>query len=191
MWLDIPASLGSEQQDGPSKVRRVEAKALVAALKHMMDSDGGRNLTFGIITFYSAQVKALVAALAAEHMVSPSEDGAPEIAPPYRELRRDDGRTVERLRFGTVDAFQGMEFDVVFLSMVRSNSFSDDSEKARRRKYGHLMSPNRLCVAMSRQKRSLVVVGDPVMLRAPNAPLAIGPLVKFREICEVRDAASL
>ena len=30
----------------------------------------------------------------------------------------------ERLRIGTVDAFQGMEFDIVFLSMVRSQDMN-------------------------------------------------------------------
>ena len=66
----------------------------------------------------------------------------------YREVQLENGRSAERLRYGTVDAFQGMEFDVVFLSMVRSNTFRDHSENACRMKYWHLMSPNRLIEAM-------------------------------------------
>jgi superfamily I DNA and/or RNA helicase len=73
-----------------------------------------------------------------------------------------------------------MEFDVVFLSMVRSNA---------RGSFGHVTSPNRLCVAMSRQKRLLIVAGDDGMLRTPNAPQGISPLVEFRKLSEVRDAA--
>jgi hypothetical protein len=73
---------------------------------------------------------------------------------------------------------------VVFLSVVRSNRLPDTTEKERRKRYGHLMSPNRLCVSMSRQKRLLIVAGDSAMLRAPHAPEAIGPLVAFHELCE-------
>jgi len=75
-----------------------------------------------------------------------------------------------------------MEFDVVFLSMVRSNA---------RGVFGHVTSPNRLCVAMSRQKRLLIVTGDDGMLRAHNVPKAISPLVEFRKLSEVRHAAGV
>ncbi|NCA70994.1 MAG: hypothetical protein EOM91_12980, partial [Sphingobacteriia bacterium] len=78
-----------------------------------------------------------------------------------------------------------------FLSIVRSNILPDVSEKERRRRFGHLMSPNRLCVAMSRQKRLLVAVGDAGMLEGPGAPEAIGPLVAFRKLSEVHHAVGL
>ena len=58
-----------------------------------------------------------------------------------------------------MDAFQGMEFNFVCLSMVRSNN-----EKNIRKKFGFLTNRNRLCVAMSRQKELLVVFGDSKML---------------------------
>jgi superfamily I DNA/RNA helicase len=190
-WLEVPRSRGAEDSSGQSKSRPVEASVLVAELRRLMDSEAGRPLTFGVISFYSAQVETLQKELVSAGMMHRSEDSVYEALPPYREVELEDGRTLERLRVGTVDAFQGMEFDVVFLSMVRSNSHPDDSEKARRKKYGHLMSPNRLCVAMSRQKRLLIIVGDPEMLRAPHAAEAIGPLVKFRELCGGRDATGL
>lgn len=189
-WLEVPRSRGLEVS-GQSKSRPVEAAALVADLRRLMDSEPGRPLTFGVISFYSAQVQALQEELVGAGMMQLTEEGVYEALPPYKEVELDGGRTLERLRVGTVDAFQGMEFDVVFLSMVRCNAHPDDSEKARRRKYGHLMSPNRLCVAMSRQKRLLIIVGDPEMLRAPHAAQAIGPLVKFRELCRERDAARI
>jgi superfamily I DNA and/or RNA helicase len=62
---------------------------------------------------------------------------------------------VHRLRVGTVDAFQGREFDVVVVSLVRSNSRGDP-----RHRFGFTLTPNRLNVAMSRAKRLLVVAGD-------------------------------
>ena len=52
-------------------------------------------------------------------------------------------------KVGTVDAFQGMEFDVVFLSVVRTNKKAN---------FGFLTSFNRMCVSMSRQKKALIVV---------------------------------
>jgi hypothetical protein len=45
------------------------------------------------------------------------------------------------------------------------------------------MLENRLCVAMSRQKRLLVAVGDVGMLQTAAAPKVIGPLVAFHELC--------
>ncbi len=192
-WLCVPrkSDKDGEKAIGHSKARPVEAAATVAELKRLMDSDAGRTFTFGVITFYSAQVDALAEALVSAGIAYRSEDDAVEVADPYREIRLENGRVAERLRFGTVDAFQGMEFDIVFLSMVRSNGLPDDSERACRLKYGHLMSPNRLCVAMSRQKRLLVVVGDDGMLKSEGAEKAIGPLVRFHKLSEVRDAAGV
>jgi superfamily I DNA and/or RNA helicase len=62
-----------------------------------------------------------------------------------------------------VDAFQGKEFDIVILSVTRSNRTQPTDEKTLRRKFGHLLLENRLCVAMSRQKRLLIAVGDSAM----------------------------
>lgn len=175
-WLRVPRRLGGEDR-GQSKARPVEARALVAELKQLMDAPGGRALTFGVIAFYKKQVAAIEDALERAGMLARSGTDGAEIVPPYRECRLDSGRVAERLRVGTVDAFQGMEFDVVFLSLVRSND---------RGVFGHVTHPNRLCVAMSRQKRLLIVVGDDDMLRARTAPHA---LTAFHQLSEVRDAA--
>lgn len=186
-WLRVPRELGAEKP-GQSKSRPVEARVLVAELKRLMDSPEGRGLTFGVISFYKQQVNAIEEELLNVGMITRHEDAPTEIVEPYCELQLPNGRVVERLRFGTVDAFQGMEFDVVFLSMVRCNRLPDDTEKSRRSKYGHLMMPNRTCVAMSRQKRLLIAVGDDAMLTTPNAKKAVGPLVEFLRLSEVHDA---
>jgi hypothetical protein len=52
-----------------------------------------------------------------------------------------------------------------------------------RRRYGHVLLVNRLCVAMSRQRRLLVVVGDAAMFDAPRAPAGAAPLTKFLQMC--------
>lgn len=182
VWVDVPRDKGLEAS-GQSKSRPVEAQWIARELKRIIDGPAARNLTFGVITFYSKQVEMLGAELARVGLMTGGGSEGYQVADAYRYLVLPNGKRIERLRTGSVDAFQGKEFDVVFLSMVRSNDFPDDSEKERLRKYGHLMSPHRLCVSMSRQKRLLVVVGDEVMLEAPNAKQAIAPLVAFRELC--------
>ena len=65
----------------------------------------------------------------------------------------------EKLRIGTVDSFQGKEFDVVILSTVRSNEIEriDDNNL---KVFGFLTLFNRLNVAFSRAKKMIVVAGD-------------------------------
>jgi hypothetical protein len=190
-WLNVPYSHGGENS-GQSKSRPSEALAIATELKRLMDSPDGRDLTFGIISFYASQRDAINEELAKKDIASRNEDDKGviyEIMSPYKEFLNDKGRMVERLRNGTVDAFQGMEFDVVFLSMVRSNNLPDKTESNSRKKYGHLMSPNRLCVAMSRQKRLLIVAGDEEMLtQAENAKEAIKSLIEFRKLSEIHHA---
>lgn len=190
-WLNVPHSHGAEFK-GQSKSRPAEALAIATELKRLMDSPEGRDFTFGIISFYSEQVKAINAELEKVGIAVHEEGDKTEIVSPYKELQDAKGRIVERLRNGTVDAFQGMEFDVVFLSMVRSNNLPDETEKDSRSKYGHLMSSNRLCVAMSRQKRLLIVAGDAAMLsQAEHAKESIKPMVEFHILSEVHHAARI
>lgn len=75
-------------------------------------------------------------------------------------------------RVSTVDRFQGMERNIVIVSMVRSNIIqSSKNQQPDRKRYpkygfpeqqslGFAQSPNRLNVALSRAKRLLVIVGN-------------------------------
>jgi len=47
------------------------------------------------------------------------------------------GKKVERLRIGTVDAFQGRSSTWCFLSVTRSNNLPGQTDEQQRRKYGH------------------------------------------------------
>ena len=69
-----------------------------------MFSAEGKKLDFGVISFYKAQTDLIKEKLAAQ------------------DQRFKDELQSGRLRIGTVDSFQGMEFDVVFLSVVRTQS---------------------------------------------------------------------
>jgi energy-coupling factor transporter ATP-binding protein EcfA2 len=164
VWLDIPASKGRHERSGTSWIRPAEAAAIAKQLKTWMNSKEGKSLTFGVISFYKAQ--------------------ADRIRSNLKEITDDDNR----LRVGTVDSFQGMEFDVVFLSMVRTlpgNWKPDDKdrEKQARNIFGHLCLYNRLNVSMSRQKRLLVVAGDSGLLKGQLAAEFIPGLVDFFRLC--------
>lgn len=102
-------------------------------LKSILETD--KEATVGIITFYSAQASKIKQSL---EMILNDEESS-------------------RVEVGTVDAFQGKEFDYVMLSCVRSNRPKDDNEKP---VVGFLEKPNRLCVAFSRAVRQLIVYGD-------------------------------
>lgn len=179
-WVDIPLSRGREH-GGQSKRRIAEAQWIANEVKRL--ATARRDLSFGVIAFYSAQVDEVLRALEQHGISERLDDGSYRIKDAWRETRSADGHLIERLRVGTVDAFQGKEFDVVFLSMTRSNDMPVTDERSLRRKYGHLMLENRLCVAMSRQQRLLIVVGDAAMLRGEASEKAIRGLVSFRELC--------
>jgi superfamily I DNA and/or RNA helicase len=115
-----------------SKFRQKEAKIIAKDIKKLVTLCPDK--TIGVITFYSAQKDKL------DEEIS-------------KELNSDQRGRIE---CGTVDAFQGKEFDYVFLSCVRSNNFKDDEKKS----VGFLVKPNRICVALSRAKYQLSVYGD-------------------------------
>jgi hypothetical protein len=179
-WVDMPLSRGREH-GGQSKRRAVEAEWIAKEVERL--ATARRDLSFGVISFYSAQADEVLLAMEKQGMSERLDDGSYRVKDAWRETRSGDGRLIERLRVGTADAFQGKEFDVVFLSMTRANDLPVSDERSLRRKFGHLMLENRLCVAMSRQQRLLVVVGDSAMLRGEAAEKALPGLVAFRELC--------
>lgn len=179
-WVDMPLSRGREQ-GGQSKRRPAEAEWISKEVERL--ATVRRDLSFGVISFYSAQVDEVLRAMEKRGMSERLDDGSYRVKDTWRETRGGDGRLIERLRVGTVDAFQGKEFDVVFLSMTRSNDLPVTNERSLRRKLGHLMLENRLCVAMSRQQRLLIVVGDVAMLRGEASEKSLRGLAAFRELC--------
>ena len=154
VWIDVPLAKGKEEKPNTSYCRPAEVSVIVNKLKEWATSEAGSKFSYGIITFYKEQEK---------------------------ELKREIGKLnlSIRCRVGSVDAFQGMEFDVVFLSVVRSNNLKIDNP------YGFLCSVNRLCVSMSRQKRVLVCVGDKNFCTTENARKEghIPALANFYDLC--------
>lgn len=169
VWMDVPAQKGRHQKAGTSWTRPAEATAIVRQLQAWMTSEAGKSLSFSVISFYKAQAE-----LIKKQLGNITDDN-------------------KKLRIGTVDSFQGMEFDVVFLSMVRTlpqnwKPKDDDREKQARALFGHLCLYNRLNVSMSRQKKLLVVVGDSGLLQSDLAAEFVPGLVDFLELCREQGA---
>lgn len=130
-FVNIPISRGAEAS-GVSKTRWAEVEVIGKDIRHILDVDPDASI--GIIAFYAAQAQ----------MLKRHTDSF---------LNDEEKANIE---IGTVDAFQGKEFDYVLLSCVRSNAPRDGKQPV----VGFLEKPNRLCVAFSRSIRQLAVYGD-------------------------------
>jgi len=189
IWIDVPNSQGKEAVlPSRSRQRVSEAKVIAEHVNKWIGSEEGSGLSFGVISFYKAQVFAVYEALQKFGITERAQDGTWQICQEYRFLENGE----ERLRIGTVDAFQGMEFDIVFLSMVRSQDMNalpphirneENYKKKQQKLFGHLMSENRLCVSMSRQKKVLAIVGDGVLANSQIAVDAVPALKNFYDLC--------
>lgn len=175
VFCDVPYTEGGEM--GRSKYRPAEAKRIIALLKDIFKDPASNNLSVGVITFYSAQVEEICRQAVDAGYVEKSADNSYTITPPYR--LTPDGR--EKLRIGTVDSFQGKEFDVVILSTVRSNDEKRDDDHARN-VFGFLTLENRLNVAFSRAEDLIIAVGDAQMFSDDYAAVYVQGLHDFYKL---------
>ena len=166
--IDIPGLIGHnthvlfidtdspEMMDGTSRVNYGEIDTIDNLLTRFENSGSFQRYLnkftkeedkqIGIISFYGKQIKQL-RAVAHKHTNLP-------------------------IRVSTVDRFQGMERNIVIVSMVRSNTIQSSKNQQpdwkrypdlgypKQRSLGFAQSPNRLNVALSRAKRLLVIVGN-------------------------------
>jgi len=190
VWIDVPYSNseGNGEKSGFSRKRKLEARKIAEKLSKWIKSEAGKGLSFGVISFYKAQVSTVYSELQEFGITEKSQDGIWQLNEDYRFLANGE----EQLRIGTVDAFQGMEFDIVFLSTVRIQNLRSletrmgkekDYQKIKQGVFGHLMSENRLCVSMSRQKRVLAMVGDVCLFKSKIAIDAVPALKNYYDLC--------
>lgn len=166
--IDIPGLIGHnthilfintnspEMMDGTSRVNYGEVDTIDKLLTKFEESGSFQRYLnkftkdeekqIGIISFYGKQIKQL-RTVAHSHPTLP-------------------------IRVSTVDRFQGMERNVVIVSMVRSNTIQSSKNQQpdwkrypdlgypKQKSLGFAQSPNRLNVALSRAKRLLVIVGN-------------------------------
>ena len=153
VFIDLPQETFDAEKSGVSKSRPAEAKVIMDEVVKVLKKDPNKSI--GIITFYRKQV---------------------DVINEYKINLTDEQKT--RVEIGTVDAFQGKEFDVVFLSCVRANNYSEDDLH---KKIGHSSDKNRLCVSYTRARQLLVTVGDKETMSF------IPEMKELIEICEKGD----
>lgn len=173
VFCDVKKAQGIEES-GKSKSRKAEAVRIIKLLDELKTDPNFENLSVGIITFYAKQVDEIFREASKKGYTEQRADGSFEITLPYRET--NDGR--EKLRIGSVDSFQGKEFDIVILSTVRSNAISRTHENYKK-VFGFLTLENRLNVAFSRSQKLLIVVGDSEMLSDDFAKTYVEGLHEF------------
>ncbi|MDV2993711.1 MAG: hypothetical protein N4J56_003365 [Chroococcidiopsis sp. SAG 2025] len=134
IWVDTPTGKGfEEKQEGTSFINEPEVEA-IAKLCEQMNRVWMHNFECGepkkeisIITFYGSQLRLI------NKRIEPKNFPALQI------------------RTGTVDRFQGMERQIIIVSLVRNNNM---------RKVGFAKKPERVNVAFSRAQELLVIVGS-------------------------------
>lgn len=146
LWLDMPnepAFFEERMKGGKSLYNPAELRKIGALLKELdeatalakqagrMEADEKKSI--GVISFYGEQVKRI------DRMI-------------HQELRLPH----LTIRTGTVDKFQGMEMDVILLSMVRNHDNKQDD-------IGFAKDYRRLNVALSRARELLVLIGSTKM----------------------------
>jgi superfamily I DNA and/or RNA helicase len=155
IWIDVNTP---EIKNGTSRVNHGEVQAVDWLLNNFQKSPGYKKFVdywaeseieqkeIGIITFYGAQ-SSLLNKLSIKY---------PDVP----------------LRISPVDRFQGMERNIVIVSLVRSNSIADSPNQVPdyenynetgfplQESLGFAEFPNRLNVALSRAKRLLIIVGN-------------------------------
>ena len=160
LWID---SSSPEMLDGTSRVNYGEVEIIRKLLRELYNSDSFHEYNnrwssvedkqIGLISFYGKQLRLL------------------------KEMAREFNPNEMPIRVSTVDRFQGMERNIIIVSMVRSHCIqTEKGQKPNYTKYredgypkqedlGFAQSPNRLNVALSRAKRLLIIVGDSQLFR--------------------------
>ncbi|MBN2143261.1 MAG: AAA family ATPase [Candidatus Aureabacteria bacterium] len=103
-------------------------------------------------SFFNPGEAAVTQKLHAHYLFSGIREDQIGIITPYRAQVNHLKKTIlTATDINTVDSFQGREKEIIFISMVRSNSHGD---------LGFLKDYRRMNVAWTRAKRQLIVIGD-------------------------------
>lgn len=131
-------SSGKEKSVGTSRQNDKEAEYVLKIIQKIREND--KTSSIGVITFYAPQVEEIQKVL-------------------KQAVNRDlqEGVTVS-----TVDGFQGGERDIIIVSCVRAKnppSASASAASSSRNTIGFLNDERRLNVAITRAKRTLIILG--------------------------------
>jgi hypothetical protein len=190
VWKNIPQTEGAQQRCGTSWHRCAETEWIAQEARRILNECP--ELSVGVISFYAGQRDSLFETMIQYGLTEKSSTGEYTISEAYRSLAVGKNTGDERLRIGTVDAFQGKEFDVVLVSLVRTlpANFSLDGlsglelDQKLTSAYGFLRVDNRLNVALSRQRSLLIMVGDIGLAKHPAAQQAAPALSALIKLCQ-------
>jgi len=148
---------GVEVAVGKSTKNDSEVAFIVRFLEMAMDSLRESNLSVAVITPYKAQVNRLRDALSRSSVFSRSSA--------VKEMKTSDDPEVsgvDSIDINTVDGFQGREKDVVIFSCVRANRPTQfrPQQQLGSRSIGFVADERRLNVALTRARKSLIIVGS-------------------------------
>jgi superfamily I DNA and/or RNA helicase/predicted RNA-binding protein with RPS1 domain len=122
-----------------SSLNEESAKIIPEILELLNKYEKVKEYSFGVITGYTAQ----------SHLLKKNIDKK-KFEKKINSINKWN-KTEEKLSVSVVDRFQGLERDVVIVDLVVSGAGL---------KLGFLEVPNRINVALSRQKKLLIIVGD-------------------------------
>jgi len=168
IWINVTTP---EIKESTSRVNYGEIEAIENILSIIKNCEGKSEFDnwltnqsqeekqIGLISFYGKQISYL------ERMLLQS----------HNDLYKGKGKDNDKrnfVRLSTVDRFQGMERNIIIVSMVRSNRIAVSKDQQpnyelygemgyqKQESLGFAESPNRLNVALSRARRLLIVVGN-------------------------------
>lgn len=149
IFIDIGNDYKSEINGSGSSKNIVSARLIPEILLKLDHYSLVKNYSVGIITGYSAQVQEI------KKVVSKNLN--------YRKCKNLKS---DKVAVSVVDKFQGLEKDIIIFDLVRS----------RQNTLGFLANSNRINVALSRQKKLLIIIGNYDWLLTAEAPQLKGEI---------------
>ncbi|MDR0644750.1 MAG: AAA family ATPase [Treponema sp.] len=139
LFIDIGGDYKNRKDDNRSFFNEESAKRVIEILEYLNRYEEVKDYSFGVIACYKAQFRALkktIDKLKGESKLN--------LVSKWQKIE-------EKLTVSVVDRFQGLERDIIILDLVKSGAGLD---------LGFMEIPNRINVALSRNRRLLVIVGD-------------------------------
>jgi superfamily I DNA and/or RNA helicase len=138
-FIDIGSHYKNEKDNNSSSLNKESARVIPEILELLNKYERVKDYSFGVITGYSAQCRELKNSIDKIRFQGKINSVC--------KWNKPD----EKLTISVVDRFQGLERDIVIVDLVKSGPGLD---------LGFLEVPNRINVALSRQKKLLIIVGD-------------------------------
>lgn len=141
IFVDIGSHYQNETDNGINKssLNNLSAEIIPNILEQLNKYEKVKDYSFGVITGYTAQFRLL----------------KNQLNNKIRKVGLNNickwDKQEEKLTVSVVDRFQGLERDIIIVDLVKSGAGLN---------LGFLEVPNRINVALSRQKKLLIIVGD-------------------------------